>query len=76
MESDIQKSSLTKYEHFSKKMYARNRIYKDEHFEICYCAGFQTRWHLYMGTRVKNAGSKYLMGLFKYVTIHYNQLTP
>ena len=34
MESDIQKYNLAKYEHFSKKMYTRNRIYKDEHFEI------------------------------------------
>ena len=34
MESDIQKYNLAKYEHFNKKMYTRNRIYKDEHFEI------------------------------------------
>ena len=34
MESDISKNNLTKYEHFSKKMYTRNRIYKDENFEI------------------------------------------
>ena len=34
MESDIQKYNLAKYEHFSKKMYTRIRIYKDEHFEI------------------------------------------
>ena len=36
MESNIQKYNLAKYEHFSKKMYTRNRIYKDEHFEILF----------------------------------------
>ena len=61
MESDIQKYNLAKYEHFSKKMYTRNRIYKDEHFEILLLCWLQTRWHLSMGTRVKNAGSKCLM---------------
>ena len=34
MGSNISKSNLTKYEHFSKEMYTRNRIYKDESFEI------------------------------------------
>jgi len=34
MKSDIAINSLTKYEYFSKKMYTRNRIYKDKNFEV------------------------------------------
>ena len=34
MKSNISKDSLTRYEYFNKKMYTRNRIYKDNHFEV------------------------------------------